>query len=518
MINRNILLLIVLVFVAVPAQSQKIDSLKTLLKGKMSHERIDILYDLSYSLIEVDNDQALQYALEGYNISTKRNDSLRIVRTGLVAASALRRLQKIDSSIHIYHPILSIAEKNNYITELSLILNAMGIAYSQEAKYDSALECYFRALEIRRSTGHTHSEIPVLINIGVIYYKLKNYQKALDIFLSSKKMTEEAGKTTNLSLLMINIGSCYAYLGNFEDALSYIERGVTAPENADEPGVMIYANFARGVVYFGMMDYGQAEGFFLESYRMAGECGDIRLQLDNIDFLSQICMVQNRLSCASLYLEHAESLIKQNSSYDLERTKIYDRFARLNRDTRDFKMASEYQLKYSELKDSIHDEETIMNLMKMEAEYLERENNARIAAQDAIIALKDEGIRQQVNLNKITGLIFIVSVGFIVLLFRNYQQKKKLTVLLDEKINHRTNELGNVMNQSLLTLKEREFIMLRALNGISETISTIQGLCSNGMREVSEPVARVYMEGIEASASRLVNYQRSITTDTLLGP
>jgi hypothetical protein len=48
MINRSILLLIVLVFVVMPAQSQKIDSFKALLKGKMNHERIDVFCNLLY--------------------------------------------------------------------------------------------------------------------------------------------------------------------------------------------------------------------------------------------------------------------------------------------------------------------------------------------------------------------------------------------------------------------------------------------------------------------------------------
>jgi hypothetical protein len=76
MINRSILLLIVLVFVVMPAQSQKIDSFKALLKGKMNHERIDVFCNLLYSLIEVDYGQVLQYALGRANISTKPNDTL----------------------------------------------------------------------------------------------------------------------------------------------------------------------------------------------------------------------------------------------------------------------------------------------------------------------------------------------------------------------------------------------------------------------------------------------------------
>ncbi|HMF71130.1 MAG TPA: hypothetical protein VK616_06625 [Flavitalea sp.] len=106
---KNIAVSCCLVFICFPIYSQKIDSLKALLKIKTHLDRADVLYELSYYYIEVDNSIALKYGLEGYEISVKFNDSLRIVRTGLITASALRRLQKIDSAIVIYSSILGIA-------------------------------------------------------------------------------------------------------------------------------------------------------------------------------------------------------------------------------------------------------------------------------------------------------------------------------------------------------------------------------------------------------------------------
>lgn len=52
-------------------------------------------------------------------------DSLRMVKSGMVTASALRRMNEIDASIRIYNSIRPIAEKNLYTQELSVILNSV---------------------------------------------------------------------------------------------------------------------------------------------------------------------------------------------------------------------------------------------------------------------------------------------------------------------------------------------------------------------------------------------------------
>lgn len=124
MIIQNLVLASFLVFVSCQANSQKIDSLKDLLKNNRDLDRLDILYELSYNHIGIDNKIALQYGLEGHKLAKSFDDSLRIVRTGLVTTSALRRLQRIDSSLVIYDTILEIAEKNLCTSELAIILNS----------------------------------------------------------------------------------------------------------------------------------------------------------------------------------------------------------------------------------------------------------------------------------------------------------------------------------------------------------------------------------------------------------
>ncbi|MEX1240725.1 MAG: tetratricopeptide repeat protein [Cyclobacteriaceae bacterium] len=520
MIIRKTLVTICLVFTFLFSSGQKsdvqIDSLRGLLRHKSGPDRVDIFFELSFNQVEINNDTALRYGLEGYRLAIKLNDSLRIVRTGMVTASALRRLQRIDSSIVVYHAILPLAEKKGYTEELALLLNSLGIAYTYKAQYDRALNYYFESLRLRESVANKRSKIPVLENIALLYYKLKDYEKALEIFLECLELTNKTGVHEHDDLLLINIGHCYAYLGDFINAAFYIDQGLQFCAEACSPQRIMEANFAKGIMFYCQKDYRKAEQYFLISYSIAKTGKNIRFQLDNIDYLSQLYIDQSQISAAAYYQTEAEKLISQNGSFNLERIKIYSRSSQLFLATRSFEKATEYQFKYGQLKDSVYSEEMTRNLMKAEAEFQERENAARILAQNEVIALKEEIIGHQDILYKIAILLFFFFVGFVIVLFRSYRQRKAINAVLEKKIIERTHELEVSRDKWLKAFQERDLLLVRTWQAIGETIRHINGLCFLTSKEVSDPLAHSYFERIHTASGRLSHLVQSEYHDNLI--
>ena len=77
MIIKNTVACAVLIFIITTAHGQKVDSLKRLLSSQTDANKIAILYQLSWEHINVDNKQALSFALEAYNLSIESRDSFR---------------------------------------------------------------------------------------------------------------------------------------------------------------------------------------------------------------------------------------------------------------------------------------------------------------------------------------------------------------------------------------------------------------------------------------------------------
>ena len=124
----------------------------------------------------------------------------------------------------------------------------------------------------------------------------------------------------------------------------------------------------------------------------------------------------------------------------------------------DYKKVAQYQQKYIQLKDSIFNEELTRNLMKVEVEYLERENNAKIETQNEILALNQAVILRQRVVNAFVGVIAFLLVIVAVILVRMNRIKRTANQLLEQKVWERTRELEQNRDVLLRSLNERDVV------------------------------------------------------------
>ena len=497
------------------SQNQKIvDSLTSVLENKIGGERYPPLYELAFEYIDIDYEKALEIIQQAEQAALLAGDSLWIVKSKRVKGQILYRLEKIEESIKIFKSILPIALKRKFTKECTMIVNNLASSYLFEGKYDMALQFYFQTLELGKELEDTTSIAMGLHNIGLAYYKLTDYKKALNYF--KRSFTIHKSMHDVKYNILTNISLCYAYLNDFSNAQLYVEESLNACRENCPDNSMMQIKFAMGFISFGLKQYDRAENDFLTSYSFSKKLNNSRFQFDNIFNLSKIYIKQNRIKTAELYLGEAEKLIRQGTPFNLEVINIYSGFSQLYRKTKNFEKASHYQLKYIQLKDSVYNEELTTNLMKTEAEYMERENTAKIATQSEIILLKEEIINRQWILNIITGFLGFMTLTFLIFLFRNYQQKKNLNLMLDKKIEERTRELELSRDELLNAFKERDILIYRASEGITETINTIKGLCFIGIKDVSDPVARSYIDKIDKTSHHLASHLKSLFQERIV--
>ncbi|MBT1699343.1 tetratricopeptide repeat protein [Fulvivirgaceae bacterium PWU4] len=483
---------------------QKIDSLRSLLKQKNGAERADVLFELARQYIRSDQDSAAACSgLEGYKIAINLNDSLRIVKTGRATASALRYLGKVDSAMVLYQKILPMSQKLKNSFEYVNILSGMGLAYNFKAEYDKALRFFFQELEQEKIRNDEGGIAITLNNIGIVYYKLKNYKKGRALFEETIALKKKLNDKYDLDIAYINLGLCYAYLGDFIPARSNILQGIKVCGDHCKDYVIESADFALGVVSFGLKQYGDAETYFLRSYAMSKKTHNIRYQFDNIDYLTQIYLHQNRIKDAAQYLRTAEVLINAGAPYNLEVIKIYSRFIELYSRTGDYKKATFYQQKYIQVKDSVYSEELTNKLMKVETEYLERENNAKIASQAQILHLKEAVINRQQLLIVFACCMTVMLALLAVLLIRSNRRKKAINKILDERVRDRTRQLEQKQEALLHAHRENKILVERASYNMRSSLASIKGLCTTGVHDLGDPNARQYMVQVNMLSDHL---------------
>jgi tetratricopeptide (TPR) repeat protein len=400
-------------------------------------------------------------------------------------------------------------DKLEELTDVHLsILNLFGTSYVLMSQFDESLKYFFKAYTLAKQANQMEHQAISLKNIGVVYYKLKDYRKALPFMIEGEKVSDRLQNEDYMSSM--NISLCYTHLKDFPNAKIYLEKSIQICGATCNAQSMTHINYASGCLNLGLKNYEAAEGDFLKSLTYAKEASDFRMQLDNIYQLSEISISQKHLAKAEMFLETGNSIISDGTPYNMEMIKIYEQMSQLYLSMKRYEQAVRYQSRYIALRDSIYSEAMTTNLMRIESNFLEHENQEKIASQQKLIQLNAEIIARQRTLSALSVVVALLALAIIVVLFRSYRRNAAMNTLLDRKVKERTDQLEANREELMSALHERDLMFSRLSSGIGEKINTLKGLCFVAGAEVIDPVARTYVEKIGDTSIEIEDCLRTV--------
>lgn len=502
-------------------QNVTIDSLESSLQNSHTERESAILKtQLAWEYFDIDNNKALNYALEAYSSSKDLADSSTMVRSGRLAGQLLRRVDRVDESIEILTIVYPIAKRNNFREDLKRILNALALAYTFKANYDKALEYNFYSLVIREQEANKKEISVTLNNIGLVYFKLRNYEKAIEYYKRSLELKRQTNDTYDLDLLLINLGLCYNQINGSEEkfvqAQKYINDALEMCKDSCTNILLVSANFGLGVSYFGLKEWEQAEFHFNRSLAISRTVNDKRFQAENLVYLGKIDVEKGQFETAVTHLIEAKNLAS-NSGYNQLLMDIYKQFSYLYNKKEDFQNAAFYQDQYIQLKDSLISEDLVKNVARIQTNFEERENIATIATKERVI-------KQQRDLN-IAVVIIALLAGLLLLVVQRsnrnikrvnaklseaqgiIQEQNKLlerqNEYLDKEVEAKTADLEKA-NQSLKQVNdELDNFIYKTSHDIRGPLASLRGMCNVAMLDVKDPVALDYLSKLDLTAERL---------------
>lgn len=461
------------------AAGQNIDSLKLSLQNAKGKSVCFINYRLGYELVDVEFAEALSYAEASIRCAKQYNDTLQLVRSTQLKATAFRRLGEFDSSNVAIMSILPIARKNEFYVELQDLLHGLALGLLYKARFDESLKYNFEALEIRKVHGTPQQIGLSLSNIGYVYYKLADYPRALEYFnMSIPKLAVEPAEERSIQKVLVNIALSHAYSNDAQNAHKFIRAALDRCRNDCSAEDLQNIAFCRGIVSLSIRDTAAAKNYFFESYSRAIADSHERLQLDNIIYLSRIFLGTGEVREAEHYLGLAEQLILKGVPYNMELMNVYQQFADLYERQRNYKRVAEFQRRHMALKDSIYDDEVTTSLMRIEVAHVEREKNAKIETQSKLLELNERIMSRQRMITILASVTVLLLIGFVVMLVRIIRDKKIRNEDLEARVRSRTVELERMVEQSRKWLDERRLWMQKILYSVNHTAKTIEGLSS----------------------------------------
>ncbi|MBN4049710.1 tetratricopeptide repeat-containing sensor histidine kinase [Bacteroidales bacterium AH-315-N07] len=419
--------------------STKVDSLENLLISSSDDTgKVNLLNAISFYLVNINPDKSLDYSIKALELSEKLNYYRGLVtvynRLGILYRN------KGDYSRALDYCFRSLKLKENMDINLStgkdqrsiaISYNSIGNIYIKQGKFLKALEFYYKALEIFEDRKDKRGITVAYINIATIYQKQTNYAKALEYNFRCLKILSKLGNKGLMADTYNNIGGIYFEQDIDSLALKYFLKSLKLDEEiADKQGMSIsYINV--GLLYSQLEEYPKALDYHLKALKFQQEIDDQGGMTYTLSGIGKIYKNLGDLTLAIAYLDSCKELsfkvgVKESllESYILLST-IYE-------EMNDFHKAFELYNHYSNLKDSIFNEQSATSMQEMQTKYESDKKEKEIELLTKEKEIQDlELNRQKVFRNSvIAGLMLALALAFLV--YNRYRIKQKANENLSE--------------------------------------------------------------------------------------
>lgn len=312
----------------------------------------------------------------------------------------------------------------------------LGITNYYLGDYDNSIYQYQQAIQYFRKHNMQQEVANSLQNIGLVHHEINDLETATDYYKQALDINEQLGKLVNIAGLNQNLGIIYFRQANDTLALEYYQKSLQQfIELNDLEGIgSSYSNI--GLIYLQNQDAINAEKNFqksLEYFRQDNYKMGIMWAHHNIGLaklkLSQFTAAKENILTSLEYAKKLNNSEGIHSNYQI----LSDLYSSLE----NYKVALEYYTKYTQIKDSLHSQETKNKIAELEALY-NSETRER-ALTESISALKKEKTQKAA----ILSVLAIILAASVVIFFAYYQKrvaennlaqnKKELEKLLDQQ-------------------------------------------------------------------------------------
>ena len=418
--NKVVILISILIISLAGYTGNTNDKKIAALEKKLSHvkgrQKVDVLNKLVYFLIIKEPARAVSYFNQALAMAEKFNYIKGKADALLIVSEYYQNVNDYKKSKECLFEALSLYKKMNNDSKIIITLFELGQLYFSNANLDEALKYYLQSL---KCLEETRAEIEfrkkwlIFYRIGILYMNLKMNKKALGFFIRSLKIAEKEKDKQFIAYSLNNIGINYKNLEEYHKALEYYEKALKIFTEIKQVYMIAGTLLNIGILNMELNQYKEASKYLYKalntyqelkndygSYLTSFHLGNLHLKENN---------TKEALSCYNIALEKAE----KNKDKKLC-VNVLKQFSELYTTTGEYKKALEYYKKYSELKDTIINEEKGKTIAKLQEQY------EAVKREKEIKTLKQKNKIQAIYRNAaiiISILLIIIFIQF----FRKFQ-------------------------------------------------------------------------------------------------
>ncbi len=398
---------------------------------------------IAYYLLALSNQRrgdyktSIDYCLTGKKIAASVSDTLTLLRCIYINARNFTFLALYRNASRELFPALQMAENFQNIEIRIQILLAIGNVYRLEDNHELALKTHLKARELAQQ--HPNILNDVYNNIGITHFYHRDYAQALLYYDSAFKAAHEVGDKFAQVLMLNNFGLLYNELHLYDSAKQKLQTSLVM--NQDQ--------------------------FY-----------DLRLLCYTLQGLAKNALSRgNRTEAKNYVLRAVQAGQKTNLRREL--SQAYLLASLIDSASSNWRSAYQWQLRYSQLSDSIRQDNLSVQAYYFEVE-LERERNKNslkemeanllIASKEKLLAEEEAQLQRERNfLILAIALGFVLAVAIALLLWHNRDvRQKNLRLKAQKTAIIEINRQLELRNQEINQQKEEIFAQAEHLNQLND--------------------------------------------------
>lgn len=377
-------------------------------------------------------------------LKTDKDDTNKVIHFNYLA-SKYRSIGELDKTLQYGSSGLELSKKINYDKGTSDSYSTIGIVYQNKGNYEKALENYIFSLRIKEKIGDKKGLSGVYNNIGSLYKDRKNYDKALENYFNSIKIKTELGDIKGLAGTYNNTGLVFWAQKNYDKALDFFFKSIKIIEEFNLKSIHANVLGNIGIIYEEKADLVQKtdirkyEGYrkkafeyYFKALKISDEIGDVFQSAINLGNIGSLYANQNNYNEAEKYLVKALKMAEEIGALDLQKEQLGN-LSELYFGIGEYKTAYKYHKQYSDVNDSLFNEESGNQIAEMAAKYETDKKEQQIklikSEQEKERTITDAAKKRQlIILFCVVGVLVLVFIfaGFITRTLRITRKQKSL--------------------------------------------------------------------------------------------
>ncbi len=466
------------------AQTQKIDSIKNLMKTADDTTMVNLIrrqgiYTQNQSFDEARNliQQSIEKAIQiGYIRGEIKGLNSMAVSYGMAG--------DYPEALNYFRQSLALAIEHKKYRDISYAYGNLGILYKRIGDYPTSQEYYLKGLKLVDSLNLNNDEAAnIYINLGNLYDLMGQQDKAIESYEQGLKVVSDMDRVSYEQDMLRNLAVMDMENKDYEAALDKLLRNVAfleTQEQVDEITLTtVYSNI--GNCYFNLGQWRVAENYLTKSLRLAKKL-DLKQEISLIfQNLAELRFREERYTEAIDYSNKNLQTLEGMSGAFNRRKEAHDIAFQIHKGAGNLPKALYHLNQTMAYKDSLLNETKVREIQNLQVQhdvYLKdrelKENELQLALLNTQVALNNKRLAY-------LAIIIILLLLSAALLYFRFTAKKKANIVLQNK-NQLISQQKEVIEQMNLELEKR---MLRAQMNphfIFNSLSSIHHLISSNDR------------------------------------